>query len=208
MKIHDSKSIVSQTGSTLALGRQLTVHRSSRSNIVAGYVLATLATTGGLGVLFTVARAVWQANFELPWHSDFGWSCFAIFVGILASVLIAGIGMFILWTTRSIQSQVTIVHENGLHLEDRSESIDVLWTDLIEVVEIDVYERIPVLTSPANMVLPRWKSNRCEVLIRGELYPRNFDGNSIHKISRFVSTLRTACRKHGIVMTQRTEKEL
>jgi hypothetical protein len=205
--VHDAKPIVSQSGSAPALGRQLSVHRSGRSNIVAGYVLATLATVGGLCVLFTVARAVWEANFELPWHSDFGWSWFAIFVGILASVLIAGIGMFISWTTRSLQSQVTIVHENGLHLEDRSESIDVLWTDLVEVVEIDVYERIPVLSSPANMLLPRWKSKRCEVSIRGELHPRNFDGNSIHKISRFVSTLRTACRKHGIVMTQRSERE-
>ena len=188
------------------LGRVLSTHRGSQSNVLAGYVLTCLAAVGGALLLFAILRGIWQAEGNLPWNAKIGWSWFAVFFGLIATVLIFVIAGFFWWMTRSTATRVTSFHENGLAVEegDRVSAV-VLWAHLICIVEVDVTEPIPIFHFPANLLLPRWKSKRFEIWSTDNTTPICFEKGSISDLAAFASSLRQVCAKLEIPLLEKEE---
>ena len=97
------------------------------------------------------------------------------------------------------------VYENGLSIESAAGLREIPWNKVVELVEVDVGERLPVLYFPANLLLPRWHSKAYELWVQGDPEPLSFDKNAVSDLGTFGAHLLDVCRRYSIPISQRVD---
>lgn len=137
-----------------------------------------------------------------------GWSWEAVLWSLVADALLFTIAAVLWWVTHAFYCSVITLHENGLSIDSADGLREIPWFMVVELVEVDVSERLPILHFPANLLLPRWHSKAYEIWVHGEPEPRSFNKNTVSDLETFVAHLIDACQRHSIPISQRVDLDL
>ena len=170
------------------LGDIIEEFRPAKSNIVAGMILSLMMVVGG-GMLIVIAvRGVTEANWKLPFNSDFGWNWLAVCGVAAIGVVIIACGAFLARYAKGLVSGGISVCENGFRYYARGTVEDVPWTEVSRLRETVSYERLPI-RGPARVLAPgRTYSSYTIITHAGKEYA--FDVNTVRALERLGKLLR------------------
>lgn len=168
--------------------------RPTTANLVAGAILSALLIAAGVAALTAFA---WIA----PWsRADFdggfeGWMPLGIWFAFGVGAIVGGIAL-VRFTMRLSKRKVDLC-EFGLRCIDHDGQRDTMWSDVQEIRETIIYERMPILKGPANLITPKFAS-RDYTLVMTDGTQMEFDGNAINRIGRFAKLLRERAKELGV----------
>lgn len=177
-----------------SLGRHIESFRPMMANLIAGVVFTLILIAAGGAALTALA---WLA----PWSDDdfdgsldkwmilVGW--FAVGIGAIIG------GISLARFTLQLSKREVDLYELGLRCADRNGSREITWSRVREIRESIVYERLPILKGPANLLTPKI-SSRDYMLLLDDGSELQFDGNSVKRIGRFAKLLRERAKVAGV----------
>lgn len=178
------------------LGERIAVFRPSLANTIAGFIL------GLLGVVVGLALVVWAAR-GLPPLGDNPWTdgppSRGVKLGVgVTGLLIAGLlGVGFLWLARDLLGYHVDLHAGGFRCRFGQGVRAVRWSDIQQITETVVYERPPILTGPASLLLPKLADRTYWVTTRaGERF--GFGRDQVKKFGKFGRLLKAAAEQHGL----------
>jgi hypothetical protein len=98
---------------------------------------------------------------------------------------------------RSLLSFRVFLHENGLAQRSGANQDLVLWSDVVTMKEIVLYERPPLLVGAAQYLLPKFASRTYAVWCRDDR-KFGFSVHSIKNVDRLGEMLRQVSLDRGI----------
>lgn len=176
-------------------GKPLLVFRPMTGNILAGFIISILLVIAGIASAGFPLRAASRKNWNLP-NFDENHLCW-VYVGV---AVVFGIGLFmgglaLVIYSSSLLSRRLEIYEAGF-VNFNCGCQDVKWMDVVRVCETIVYARPPVLHFPANLLVPKVANASYSIFTKtGEQI--DFDGNSVFKIKRLGSLLRSKAEVYG-----------
>ncbi len=168
--------VTAQDGTTASrLGRYVGSYRPGMVNLVAGVILGCIPMAFGLMI---VTKAPGMSK---------DWIAAAIGVAIGIGVCAVGVGSW--WFVYYLWSCRTVVYEKGFVLLTGAKGQTVTWEDIVEFRACEIHERIPILRSPFNLLLPR-RISRSYVVVTRAGSTHTFTGNSTRRLAELAEQFR------------------
>lgn len=170
------------------LGRVFKEFGPSLSNIVAGFILSCLFSSGGLFLII------------IPWRLDYGnhgtdW--LVVGVGTLIGlVLLAAAVRFFVFARRLMDRNLK-VHEHGLQVHWDGCLTNVRWDRIETITEILISQQVRGAGALGSL-MPPICCKRYRITMKGKSDELLFDPNSIKKIAELGRVLRAIAYSHAI----------
>jgi hypothetical protein len=145
---------------------------------------------GGAGTLayFGVSE-IWNLGGKMPFWAEKGMCWGAVLFGLMAVAAFAGGGGVLLWIVFLTMPVRVQVHEHGFVHRLGAKRDLVAWSDIAAIKEIVLYERLPLLKGPAQLLLPKVSSRSYAISCHdGKSF--NYDVNSFKKVDHLGEILR------------------
>ncbi len=163
--------------------------KPSTSNLIAGLIIALLMIGGSVGIGGLLFRGISDSGGKLPLWADKGWCWVAIAIFfMIAMVLLVG-GFFVLYWMWSLVALRVVCNHGGFSVVTRAGTENFLWCHIVYVRETHLFQRPPVLTGPAILLLPKIQS-KSYILRTDDNREFAFDGNTIRRHNDFAKLIK------------------